>query len=250
MSESPISFSEAQGVRYLHFGSEWVQGAMRLNRPNAIEIDYCRHMMAWLLFLAPPQRILQLGLGAAALTKFCLHTMPQSSVSAVELSKSVIHAAHAAFALPRDNDQLEIFCQDAQEFVAKKFKKKFGVVQIDLYDHLARGPVCDSVDFYRNVHHLMDSQGSVCAINLFGEAASFPKNMKRIADVFEGRVVELPPVEAGNIVVLAAKGPSLSCSFEDLYERAQIIEQQYQLKARGWVNALKAQSRSKTVFSF
>lgn len=121
-NESPLSFSESQGVRYLHFGSEWVQGAMRLSRPNAIEIDYCRHMMAWLLFLAPPERILQLGLGAAALTKFCLHTMPQSSVSAVELSKSVISAAHAAFALPRDNDQLEIFCQDAEVFVAKKIQ--------------------------------------------------------------------------------------------------------------------------------
>ena len=69
--DTGITLSEEDGVRYLHFGSPWVQGAMRIARPWALEIDYVRDMMAWLLFLAPPGRILQLGLGAAALTKYC-----------------------------------------------------------------------------------------------------------------------------------------------------------------------------------
>ncbi len=62
-----------EGVRYLHFGTEWVQGAMRLRKPDAIELEYAQQMMAWLLFLspsAPDFHVAQLGLGAAALTKF------------------------------------------------------------------------------------------------------------------------------------------------------------------------------------
>src|SRR5690554_5609087 len=47
------TISEASGIRYLHFGSEWVQGAMRLRRPNDLIIAYTQQMMAWLLLLEP-----------------------------------------------------------------------------------------------------------------------------------------------------------------------------------------------------
>lgn len=48
---APVTFSEMDGVRYLHFGTEWVQGAMRLRKPESIELEYAQQMMAWLLFL-------------------------------------------------------------------------------------------------------------------------------------------------------------------------------------------------------
>ncbi|MFM7568260.1 MAG: spermidine synthase, partial [Betaproteobacteria bacterium] len=56
--EPDITLSEQDGVRYLHFGTEWVQGAMRLDEPDVIEIEYVRQMMAWLLFLRSAQTVL------------------------------------------------------------------------------------------------------------------------------------------------------------------------------------------------
>ena len=44
-----IQVSEERGVRYLHFGSHWVQGAMRMSRPYALELEYTREMMLPLL---------------------------------------------------------------------------------------------------------------------------------------------------------------------------------------------------------
>jgi spermidine synthase len=213
---------------------------MRLSKPDALELDYCKHMMAWLLFLAPPKHQLQLGLGAAALTKFVLRHMPQSELTVVELSSSVIQASHVAFRLPRDHDQLTVVNDDAKNYIARAaIKERFGVIQIDLYDQFARGPVCESLEFYQNVFNAMDQSGSVLAVNLFGEHASFGRNLKRLERVFDGRVFALPPVEAGNIIALAFKGPSFTQSAETLYDRAATVEQQYGLKARGWVNALK-----------
>ncbi len=40
-----IEISEERGVRYLHFGSHWIQGAMRVARPWALELEYTRDMM-------------------------------------------------------------------------------------------------------------------------------------------------------------------------------------------------------------
>ena len=34
-----VDISEEAGVRYLHFGSDWVQGAMRIARPWALELS-------------------------------------------------------------------------------------------------------------------------------------------------------------------------------------------------------------------
>jgi spermidine synthase len=45
-----VSTSELDGVRYLHLGTEWVQGSMEIKKPFAIELDYVQRMMAWLLW--------------------------------------------------------------------------------------------------------------------------------------------------------------------------------------------------------
>src|SRR5580698_3414131 len=83
---APVTFSEEGGVRYLHFGTEWVQGAMRLRQPDRIELEYAQQMMGWLLFVDAPAKVVQLGLGSAALTKFSYRFLPKTRTEAVELN--------------------------------------------------------------------------------------------------------------------------------------------------------------------
>lgn len=77
---SPIEIRETRGVRTLHFGSDWMQGAMRVNRPWDLELAYTREMMASLLLSAQwptmPVTILQIGLGAGSLTRFVYRYLP------------------------------------------------------------------------------------------------------------------------------------------------------------------------------
>jgi len=35
---APVTLSEQNGVRFLHFGTEWIQGAMRIRKPDWIEL--------------------------------------------------------------------------------------------------------------------------------------------------------------------------------------------------------------------
>ena len=62
--KTPVDFSELGGFRFLHFGTEWIQGGMRINRPYQLALDYQQSMMALMLFVPEPKEILQLGLGA------------------------------------------------------------------------------------------------------------------------------------------------------------------------------------------
>src|SRR5687768_6889344 len=102
---STIQISEERGVRYLHFGSRWIQGAMRMSRPYHLELEYTREMMLPLL-LRPepgwPARALLIGLGAGSLAKFVYRFRPQCRVTVVELRQDVVDAAGQFFRLPDD----------------------------------------------------------------------------------------------------------------------------------------------------
>ena len=63
-----IEISEERGVRYLHFGSAWIQGAMRIARPWALELEYTRQMMMPLALRDDPrwpESVLQLGVSTS-----------------------------------------------------------------------------------------------------------------------------------------------------------------------------------------
>ena len=86
-----------------------------------LELEYVQRMMAPLLWQEPSRwregRAVQLGLGAAALTKFC-HQVLGRSTTAVELNPSVWIACQQWFALPPNGEGLEVVLQDAASFVA------------------------------------------------------------------------------------------------------------------------------------
>ncbi|CAB3684406.1 Polyamine aminopropyltransferase [Trinickia soli] len=236
---APVTFSEERGVRYLHFGTEWVQGAMRINKPDRIELEYAQQMMAWLLFLETPKRVVQLGLGAAALTKFAYRFLPRAQVEAVELNPAVVVAAHTMFALPPDDARLTVHEADAWDFVNDRTNHgTIGAMQIDLYDATARGPVHDSLAFYRAVRACLTEAG-IATINLFGDHPSFVRNMKQLNAAFDGRVIALPEVHEGNRIALAFSGPALEVAYSALMGRAKLIEDMLGLPARRWVKALR-----------
>jgi spermidine synthase len=237
---APVTFSEEGGVRYLHFGTEWVQGAMRLRKPDHIELEYAQQMMAWLLFLETPKRVVQLGLGSAALTKFAYRFLKRAQVEAVELNPAVVVAARTMFNLPPDDARLSVHEADAWDFVNDRMNHgMIGALQIDVYDASARGPVLDSVAFYRAVRACLTDAG-VVTVNLFGDHPSFVRNMKRLNEAFDGRVVALPEVHDGNRVAIAFSGPALDVPFATLKQRAKLIEAQLDLPARKWLKGLQA----------
>jgi spermidine synthase len=243
---APVTFSEQGGVRFLHFGTEWVQGAMRLRKPDHIELEYAQQMMAWLLFIETPKRVVQLGLGAAALTKFAYRFLTRAKVEAVELNPAVVIAARTMFELPQDDARLTVHETDAWDFVNDRANHgTIGALQIDVYDATARGPVLDSVGFYRAVRACLTDAG-VVTVNLFGDHPSFVKNMKRLNEAFDGRVIALPEVHEGNRVAIAFSGPALDVPFTALQDRAKLIEAQLGLPARKWLKGLQESTGKKS----
>src|ERR1700741_3664727 len=113
----PATVTEFQGVRSLHLGTSWVQGAMRIAKPDHIELEYVQMMMMWMLFNDIPRHIVQLELGSAALPKFCYRRFPEAKVTACELNPNVIDACRSLFALPPNDARLDVREMNALDFV-------------------------------------------------------------------------------------------------------------------------------------
>jgi len=235
---APVTLSEQDGVRYLHFGTEWVQGAMRIRKPDWPELEYAQQMMAWMLFIEDPHAIAQLGLGAATLTKACYRQFPEASVTAVELNPSVIAICASMFKLPPEDDRLRVLEMDAMDFVLDAaHHDAYDVLQCDLYDATARGPVLDTPEFYQACNACLTERG-VMTVNLFGDHPSFNKNIKAMRFAFD-HVICLPEVHDGNVVALCFRTmPDLDPA--RLAARAAQIVAATKLPAKSWVKGIAA----------
>jgi spermidine synthase len=240
---APATISEADGVRYLHLGTPWVQGAMRMSNPRALELEYVQRMMAWML-LRPSAELtrghaLQLGLGAASITRFC-HSVLRMRTTAVELNPTVITACRLWFQLPDDGARLKVLEADAAVFAADPAHAETAqVLNVDLYDHDAASPVLDSAAFYRDCFGLL-ADGGVMTVNLFGRDASFERSAARIAAAFgDDQVWSLRPTKEGNTIVIAAKGLAMP-DRDVLAARAENIETRFKLPARKWLRMIRA----------
>ncbi len=239
------TISEFQGVRSLHLGTIWIQGSMRIHRPDLIELEYVQRMLAGLLWLPAEQigqgRAVQLGLGAAALTRFT-HKALRMHTTAVELNPAVIALCRRSFHLPADGPRLQVLAQDAAAWVRDPAQQgSVQLLHVDLYDHEAAAPVLDDAGFYAACRGVL-ADGGVMSVNLFGRDARFEHSLEQIVQAFGAeQVCPLRPTREGNRVVLAGCDVRMP-DRATLLDRAAQIEARFRawgLPARKWLRMLR-----------
>ncbi len=183
--QAPVTFSEEDGVRYLHFGTEWIQGAMRLDDPDAIELEYAQQMMAWTLFIeraagdraARPRRrradevlpspLARCGRGRGRAQPDGRRRGPHD-VRVAAGRRAAVGRARRCRARSSTNPGTRVASTRCRSTSTTR---------------RPRGPVLESTDFYAACRACLRAPG-VLTVNLFGAHASFARNDARA----EGRV--------------------------------------------------------------
>ena len=220
-----IDISETGGVRSLHFGSDWVQGAMRIARPWALELAYTREMMAGLLLRQEsgwPASALLVGLGAGSLCKFIYRHLPDCRMTVVEIHPDVPAAARQFFKLPEDPARLQIVIDDGAEFVATA-TTHYDLILVDGFDPDARAGRLEQTRFYSDCRQRLSANG-VLVCNLLGRNRGFQASVERLRTAFDGRAIVFPSSDSGNAIAFAAAGAPLVCSLDDMRERAGTLK--------------------------
>ncbi len=237
-----VSVSDDGDVRYLHLGTPWVQGSMKLAEPFEIDLEYVQRMMAWLLFVEPEKvsklHAMQLGLGAGAITKFCVKKL-RMKTSVVELNPQVISICRSWFKLPQDGPKLEVVLGDAAvEIRNPRWLGTVDALAVDLYDHEAAAPVLDSAEFYKDCRALLTDDG-VLTVNLFGRSSSYDSSVAKLAEAFgEDALWAFKPTREGNTIVLAQRTPN-TLDRASLMARAEAVQARWDLPATKWLKVFK-----------
>ena len=225
MANHSIDVSEEAGVRYLHFSLDWIQGAMRIQRPNALELAYTREMMAGLLLREPPwpREALLIGLGAGSLAKFIYHKLPETRITVVEIDPQVELIARLHFKLPDDPSRLRIVIADGAEYMLDS-GRKFDSILVDGFDKSGRAGVLDTLPFYQACRARLTENG-LLAVNLLGRRRGFAASKERIAEAFDGRSLVFPSCDSGNTIAFATGGEAVDVSLDELTERATRLKE-------------------------
>jgi spermidine synthase len=236
-ADTSVEISEQDGIRYLHLGSSTIQSGMRVSDPDDLVLAYTRSMMAFLLFAPEPRRVISVGLGGGSINKWIYRHFPQAEQVAIELNPRVIAVARRYFQVPADNARLRVIEADGARWVAQQ-SDSTDVVLVDGYDGESHAAELATPEFYAAVARALRRDG-VLAVNLWGSDRRFDEYVHRIEAAFEGQVACVPALQKGNIIVLGFKRRPPSLRWDELRERAKLLEARYGLEFVRFVEGLK-----------
>lgn len=238
----PLPFiSEDKNSKSLHFSIDQLQSRMSTRHPEALELDYTRTMMGFLLLNQKPRHIAMVGLGGGSLAKFCHRNLPDSRITVVEINPHVI-ALRQDFGVPEDSERFKVIEADGADFV-RDAEPEFDVLLVDGYDQQGQPPQLGSQQFYENCSSVLTDQG-ILAVNLHAHHANYDLYLDRINRSFDGNTAEVPANKDGNMIVFAGKNRLISTygirkktdldafATEDL----RSLKSEFQKIARTWQN--------------
>jgi spermidine synthase len=232
--------SEARGVRQLHVGGEAIQSAMRLEDPWALELDYTRCMMAFLLFHPEPRRAFMIGLGGGSLAKFLHRCFPALRTHVLEQDERVIAAARSLFHLPADDARLKVEHGDGVGALAPEC---CDLLVVDGFEDERMPEALVSQPFFDACWGALETPGAL-AMNFMDDDPELDRHLRRLEASFGGALLCLPALRDPNVIAIGLKGAPEAIDWQVLRARALRLERRYGLPLGRCVEGLRRMNRS------
>ena len=236
-SRKAIEIVEEDGVRVLQIGGNAIQSAMRLDAPDAIELDYVRAMMAFLLFSPEPRGILMLGLGGGSMARFVHERMPGARVTVVEINPGVVTVARKYFGLPDEDERLQIVIGEG----AAAAVQRPASCDVLVVDGFVNGKVASSLctpAFYNTAFAALRPQGVMVA-NFMADDGKLERHCARIEKAFGRPPALLLAEEQDNLIAFAFRGGPPRFAWAQLKARARQAKARFGLSLEESLVSLK-----------
>jgi len=184
-------------------GSAALQSSMSLLNPHALDLDYTKLMMGFLLFDSDPRRILMIGLGGGSLPKFCYRYLPKASIDVVEVDQEII-ALRDVFHIPPDDGRFQVIAADGRDYLHTA-PDPVNVLLVDAYDGQGMPADLCELAFFEDCHDALLPDG-ILVVNLHLESETYPMCLANLREVFGTSLFEVIDDDMTNSIVFACKG--------------------------------------------
>lgn len=198
----PFVYEELNS-KALHFSISEIQSRMQIQDPFALDLEYTRTMMGFLLFNPEPTSIAMIGLGGGSLAKFCHRFLPRTRIQVIEINPHVI-ALRNEFHVPADDERFTVVQDDGARYVRSRATRP-DVLMVDGFDTQGLPARLSSQRFYDNCAAMLQPGGTMVANLHFGQS-NHDKVLERISRSFMDAVLVVDDGELSNSIVFACKG--------------------------------------------
>jgi len=241
-----IEIVEEGGVRVLQIGGNAIQSAIRLDAPDAIELDYVRAMLGFLLFCPKPRHVLMVGLGGGSMAR-CIHQrMPDTRVTVVEINPGVVTVARKYFHFPEGDERLGIVIGDGAEVLPRR-RASCDVLVVDGFvNGKAAESLCTQA-FYDAAFAALRPPGVMVA-NFMADDTKIERHIERIAKSFGRPPTLLLAEEKDNLIAFALRGGPPRIAWTELKARARAANALFGLPLEECFTPLRQRNRHTTRF--
>jgi spermidine synthase len=243
--DKPFILDNGQ-IRYLYFSFDFIQSAMRIDDPDALDLRYTQKMMAFLLFNPEPAHVAILGLGGGSLAKFCYRRLPRARVTAVEINPDVV-AMRDQFCIPPDDERLRIICGDGAAFVAGRVGE-LDALLVDAYDREGIAPALANRRFFEYALCCL-APGGVLVVNLAGRRAGFAGAVSDILELFDHRALAIQVRKDEHHILFAFRDASSLPDWRELGARAEVLRRQCGLDFPAFARKLEQSAREQLAWA-
>ena len=223
-------------MRVLQIGGDAIQSAMRLDSPDAIELDYVRAMMGFLLFRPEPRDILMVGLGGGSMARFVHARMP-ARVTVAEIDPGVVTVARKYFRFPEEDERLRIVIGEGADAVTER-PASCDVLVVDGFVNGKVAPSLCTQPFYRAAFAALRPQGVLVA-NFMADDGKLERHCARIEKAFGRPPVLLLAEEEDNLIAFALRGGPRRLPWARLRARAHEADARFALRLGECLASLK-----------
>jgi len=186
--------------RWLDFNDGLVQSKIILNSPELLPLPLNRAMLAGMMFVEQPKRVLLAGLGGGATARYFAACFPDVVGEAVEKSEVVANIARDYFDFPIDK-QWQIVREDIIDYV-QHCPHKYDLIVIDIaIEQITPEWLLDRT-FLQQCRSLLTENGHIALNLLVEDANAFLHSVAAIRAVFDRRVVCLSLPNYRNTIVM------------------------------------------------
>ena len=195
-----------QGRLELRSGDDALQSVIELQNPHHLALKNLEYLMAVLLFIPRPERILMLGTAAGSLLHFLRYYYPEAAITAVDIDVELIEQLLDMELLPPAQTGLGYVYDDAAHFI-EHCDQKYDLILIDVFSGAQSPAWLLEKSTTNNLFRLLTERGALAYNLLIDSEHDFKLFYRDLSLVFDQQTLCLPVQGLENTIAYGIRSP-------------------------------------------
>lgn len=172
-------------------GDNALQSVINLANPHHLELKNLEYLMAVLLFIPVPERILMLGTAAGSLLHFLRHHYPRSDITTVDIDDALIEQLLRKEILPPAQTGLRYVYDDAAHFIANS-DQSYDLILVDIFNGSQSPAWLLEKESINKLYRLLTRRGALAYNLLINSEHDFKLFYRNLRLAFDEQTLCLP----------------------------------------------------------